>query len=158
MVGQTWPEDWDDRRRGVGCALCAEGRPDENEWGVRVFAGDVADAYLQRETPARGYTVVVFRGRHAADLTELTDDEVGAFWREVATVARAVEAVFRPCHLNHQALGNRTPHVHVHVVPRYADDPSPERPLGEDAWAAARRLDAADLSRQVAALRRALNA
>ena len=35
--------------------MCAQGRPDETEYGVRFFAGEVADAYLQRANIQRGY-------------------------------------------------------------------------------------------------------
>ena len=72
---RTWLADWEGRRRGVGCPMCAEGRPDETEYGVRVFAGRRADAYLQRTDVQRGYTIVVWRGRHVAEPTELTPEE-----------------------------------------------------------------------------------
>jgi diadenosine tetraphosphate (Ap4A) HIT family hydrolase len=44
-------------------------------------------------------------------------------------VASAVERHFRPVKLNYQLLGNAVPHLHTHLVPRYADDPAPGRPL-----------------------------
>ena len=31
--------------------------------------------------------------------------------------------------MNYDILGNSVPHLHVHVVPRYADDPRPEWPF-----------------------------
>jgi diadenosine tetraphosphate (Ap4A) HIT family hydrolase len=40
-----------------------------------------------------------------------------------------IERVFAPCHMNYQLLGNLVPHLHVHPVPRYLDDPAPGRPL-----------------------------
>ena len=61
--------------------MCADGRPDETAWGVRIFAGDVSDAYLQRAAIQRGYTIVIWRGRHVAEPTELDEDEAGAYWR-----------------------------------------------------------------------------
>ena len=36
--------------------MCAQGRPEETEYGIRFFAGEVADAYLQRAKIQRGYT------------------------------------------------------------------------------------------------------
>jgi len=45
-VPRTWPEEWDARRNGQGYPKCAEGRPGEDLWGVRIFAGRWADAYL----------------------------------------------------------------------------------------------------------------
>ena len=126
---RTWPEDWEARKRGENCPFCEQGRIESNEFGVRFFAGRVSDAYLQRRAPARGYSIVVFRGRHVAEPTDMTQAELLAFWSEVRGVARVLERVFEPCQLNYQLLGNAVPHVHVHIVPRYLDDPSPERPL-----------------------------
>ena len=109
--------------------MCAEGRPDETPWGVRVFAGEVCDAYLQRAAIQRGYTVVVWRGRHVAEPTELDADEAAAYWLELLRVGRALEAQFEPVKLNYDVLGNSMPHLHAHVVPRYADDPRPGWPF-----------------------------
>jgi hypothetical protein len=47
-MSTTWPPDWTERVRGKDCPMCAQGRPDEDEWGVRVLAGRFSDAYLQR--------------------------------------------------------------------------------------------------------------
>jgi diadenosine tetraphosphate (Ap4A) HIT family hydrolase len=62
----------------------------------------------------------------------LTTAEVSTFWSEIQTVARIIEQVFLPCHMNYQLLGNIVPHLHVHLVPRYLDDPAPGRPLPWD--------------------------
>jgi diadenosine tetraphosphate (Ap4A) HIT family hydrolase len=155
MTERSWPEDWEQRRAGLNCPGCRDGRPDEDEYGVRYLSVEHADAYLQRVTPVPGYSTVVFRGRHVPDPTELGPEENVAFWSAVAVAARAIEAVFRPCHLNYQILGNAMPHVHVHIVPRYLTDPAPERPLGDDTWSSASRVPAQVLREQVAALARA---
>lgn len=109
--------------------MCAEGRPDETLWGARIFAGEVSDAYLQRADVQRGYTIVVWRGRHVAEPTELAGDEGAAYWLEVTRVARALEAHLRPVKMNLNVLGNSLPHLHTHVLPRYADDPRPGWPF-----------------------------
>ena len=85
-----WPASFYELRRGEGCAMCAEGRPDDVPWGARIFAGEVSDAYLQRAEIQRGYTVVVWRGRHVAEPTELAADEAAGYWLEVVHVARAL--------------------------------------------------------------------
>ena len=109
--------------------MCEEGRPEDTRHGARIFAGEVADAYLQRADVQRGYTVVVWRGRHVAEPTELDPDEAAAYWRELLTVGRALERHFEPVKLNYQLLGNSLPHLHAHVIPRYADDPRPGWPF-----------------------------
>ena len=124
-----WPARFYELRRGEGCPLCAEGRPDETLRGVRVLAGEVADAYLQRAAIQRGYTIVVWRGRHVAEPTELDADEAAAFWLELLRVGRGLEEHFQPVKLNYDVLGNSLPHLHAHVIPRYSDDPRPGWPF-----------------------------
>jgi diadenosine tetraphosphate (Ap4A) HIT family hydrolase len=89
----------------------------------------VADAYLQRADIQRGYTVVVWRGPHVADPTELSEEDAAAYWLEVLRVARAIGSHFRPIKLNFDTLGNTVPHLHTHVVPRYLGDENPGGPL-----------------------------
>ena len=125
----TWPPDWEERRRGKDCPMCEQGRPDQTEYGVRVMAGRFSDAYLQRASWLRGYTVVIWRGRHVAEPTELGEGEAAGYWREVLRVGLAMERHYRPVKLNYQILGNAVPHLHTHLMPRFADDPAPGRPL-----------------------------
>jgi diadenosine tetraphosphate (Ap4A) HIT family hydrolase len=106
-----------------------QGRPEENGYGVRVLAGRFSDGYLQRASWQRGYTVVIWRGRHVAEPTELSDGEAVGYWREVLRVGAALERHYRPVKLNYQILGNAVPHLHTHLVPRFAQDPAPGRPL-----------------------------
>jgi diadenosine tetraphosphate (Ap4A) HIT family hydrolase len=124
-----WPESFYELRRGEGCPMCAEGRPEETRFGARILAGKVSDAYLQRDNVQRGYTVVIWRGRHVAEPTELSEEEAAAYWLEVLRVGRALEAHLQPVKMNYDLLGNSLPHLHTHVVPRYADDPKPGWPF-----------------------------
>ena len=128
-VPRTWPDDWDQRVGGDGCAMCAQGRPDEDEFGIRVYRSDTADGYLQKaDVGQRGYCIVIWRGRHVAEPTQLSDTEAGVYWDDVLRVARAIEVHYAPAKLNLMMLGNSLPHLHTHVVPRYVDDRDPGRP------------------------------
>jgi diadenosine tetraphosphate (Ap4A) HIT family hydrolase len=120
-----WPPSFYELRRGEGCPACSEGRPEEMDLVARIFAGQVSDAYLRRADIQRGYTISIWRGRHVAEPTELTDDEAAAYWLEVVHVARALEEHFRPVKTNYEVLGNALPHLHTHLILRYADDPRP---------------------------------
>jgi diadenosine tetraphosphate (Ap4A) HIT family hydrolase len=124
-----WPDSFYALKRGQGCPLCAEGRPDESHGSARFFAGEVADAYLRRAGIQRGYAIVTWRGRHVAEPTELSDEEATTYWRELLRVGRAVEEHFRPVKLNYNLLGNAIPHLHTHLIPRYEEDPRPGWPL-----------------------------
>jgi diadenosine tetraphosphate (Ap4A) HIT family hydrolase len=116
-------------KRGEGCAMCEEGRQDESSFGVRFAGGRHSDAYLQKEAMQRGWVVVVWRGPHVAEATELSDVDAAGYWREVLAVARAVETHFRPVKMNLMQLGNSLPHLHTHVIPRYEKDENPGGPF-----------------------------
>jgi len=109
--------------------MCEQGRPEKTEYGARIFEGEVTDAYLQRRKVQRGYTVVVWRGRHVAEPTELSRDEAAQYWLEVLEVGQRIERHLGPVKLNYETLGNSMPHLHTHVMPRYALDPRPEWPF-----------------------------
>jgi diadenosine tetraphosphate (Ap4A) HIT family hydrolase len=51
---------------------------------------------------------------------------------EMAEVGHAVARAFKPRKLNYEALGNGTPHLHWHLIPRHATDPHPNGPVWED--------------------------
>jgi len=109
--------------------MFSQGRPDEDEHGIRIHAGRYSDAYLQRASRQLGYTVVMWRGRHVAEPTELSETEASGYWLEVLRVAAALQGQYQPVKMNYQTLGNAVPHLHTHLVPRFAHDPAPGRPL-----------------------------
>jgi diadenosine tetraphosphate (Ap4A) HIT family hydrolase len=124
----AWPADWSARYSGATCSMCDENRPDEGNFGIRILAGRFSDAYLQRANVQRGYTLVIWRGRHVAEPTDLGDEEASGYWLEVLEVARALQQHYRPLKMNYETLGNTVPHLHTHLVPRYLEDPAPGRP------------------------------
>jgi len=126
-----WPENWADLVRGVGCDMCRSGlvRPDSDSYGIRIHAGRCTDAYLQRADVQRGYTVVIWRGRHVTEPTELNDIEAAEYWAETLKVSRALLRVYQPLKLNYETLGNSLPHLHTHLIPRFIEDPAPGRPF-----------------------------
>ena len=127
---RTWPDDWDERSRGLGCAMCANAAEVDNGYGVRILSTPTADAYLQRNGHQRGYAVVVWRGdRHVSEPTDLTDSEAISYWRVVLTVGRALKKHFAAARMNHETLGNAIPHLHTHIEARFIDDARPGKPL-----------------------------
>lgn len=127
---RTWPKDWERKRGGDGCPMCAEGRPELSHGrNARIQQGVVSDAYLARnDVGQRGYSIVVWRGRHVAEPTELGLEEAVQYLAEVLAVSRALEAHYQPAKMNLMMLGNTVPHLHTHVIPRYVTDDSPGIP------------------------------
>lgn len=152
-----WPRNWADLTRGVGCDMCEEGRPDANRYGVRIHTGPFTDAYLQRAAVQRGYSIVIWRGRHVNEPTELDDIEAAGYWAEVLTVARALIAVYRPLKMNYETLGNSLPHLHTHLIPRFTEDPRPGQPFPLSARQPDAKVPEEQLRADASALRELLN-
>lgn len=128
-VSAHWPANWSELIRGVGCEMCESDRSDRDGYGIRIRATKNTDAILQRANVQRGYTLVIWRGRHVTEPTELTDEEASEYWLDVLIVARALIRHFQPLKMNYETLGNSLPHLHTHLVPRYTEDPTPGRPF-----------------------------
>ena len=126
-----WPSDWERRRSGIDCPVCAQGRPDRTRSGsVRFALRPRSDAYLCKRAAQRGYAQVIWRGTHAADLTDLSPEESTEFMIDVHRVALALRDHFGGTLVNVQVLCNTEPHLHAHVSVRYLDgDVAPTVPL-----------------------------
>jgi len=153
-MDNEWPENWSDRISGRACEMCRSERADEDSYGIRIFSTDEADAMLQRADIQRGYTIVIWRGRHVVEPFELTESEAASYWKTTLTVAKALAAFYRPLKINYETLGNTVPHLHTHLLPRFVEDPAPGMPFplrpqsGDEA-----RIDPALLASDAAALR-----
>ncbi|GAA1984311.1 HIT family protein [Amycolatopsis minnesotensis] len=124
-----WPHNWTKLIHGIDCEMCENERLDVDRFGIRIHAGTYADAYLQRADVQRGYTVVIWHGRHVTEPTELADVEASGYWIEVLAVARALITNYEPLKMNYETLGNSLPHLHTHLIPRFTNDPRPGQPF-----------------------------
>ena len=151
------PPGWLDRvawaraRSGQDCALCADVHLAVNRFSYLVAELERSYVRLPRNQFHPGYTLVALK-RHANELFELEPAELAGFWAEVAAVARAVDALYRPAKINYGVFGNLCPHIHCHVVPQAATD-DPTRPLDMQPEI---RLSEAEYAERVATLRAAL--
>jgi diadenosine tetraphosphate (Ap4A) HIT family hydrolase len=94
-----------------------------------------------------GFCRVVWNS-HVKEMTDLAAEERNEVMAAVWNVEAAQREVMAPHKINLASLGNMTPHVHWHVIPRYQDDAQFPGPV----WVpVARTTDAA-----VLAARRAL--
>jgi diadenosine tetraphosphate (Ap4A) HIT family hydrolase len=154
-----WPAHWDALRRGENCVMCDEPDTEDKPGGVRILDGRWTNAYLSRWPVRPGYAYVVWKGSHVAEPTELSPGEASGFWSEVGLVAATLERRYQPMKMNWLSLGNNVPHLHVHLVPRYADDDHAGGPIEADAFERAREqpLDDETLRTEAAALRALLS-
>ena len=75
---------------------------------------------------------------HVREMTDLTTGDRRHLMAVVFATEAALRAHTRADKINLASLGNLVPHLHWHVIPRYADDRHFPAPI----WAAARRASA----------------
>lgn len=77
----------------------------------------------------------VILNRHVKEMTDLDDIERLRLMEVVFGVEEAVRKVLQPDKINLASLGNVVPHLHWHVIPRFAHD----RHFPNAIWGEARR-------------------
>ena len=97
------------------CELCV--RPNSREiWHDDMLY--VIDA-SNHELP--GYVRVVLN-RHVKEMTDLTDDEKRHVMDVVFFIESTIRSYLKPEKVNLAEFGNMTPHLHWHIIARFADD------------------------------------
>ena len=102
------------------CAYCMEGEL-VAKFGIKICELENSKVYLFKEQSHKGRVIVAHK-KHVGDMNELTAEERGAYFEEVAMVARALMAAFKPNKVNYGAYGDTGHHLHFHLVPKYADE------------------------------------
>lgn len=127
-------EKWDALVRGEGCPVCAEVSSDapSNEEGFFVADLDFSRLRLAANQFVAGYCVLLCR-KHVQEPYDLSKEERGMYFEDIACAGQALDRVFKPLKMNFNILGNAVPHLHAHILPRYHGDPAPHRPIDPDA-------------------------
>lgn len=112
----------------LACPLCA------GDGGVLVFRNEQLRV-IQVDEPGFPAFYRVIWNAHVAEFSDLTADERNVCMNAVVAVESVLRAELRPTKINLAALGNMVPHLHWHVVARFAWDSHFPAPL----WAPAQR-------------------
>ncbi|OGI44971.1 MAG: HIT family hydrolase, partial [Candidatus Muproteobacteria bacterium RIFCSPHIGHO2_01_FULL_65_16] len=97
------------------CPLC---RP-ENE--TVLWRDDHCRIVLVNDADHPAFCRVIWEV-HVKEMTDLDEREQMHFMAIVFTLERALRELLKPDKINLASLGNQTPHLHWHVIPRFADD------------------------------------
>jgi diadenosine tetraphosphate (Ap4A) HIT family hydrolase len=118
--------------KSTTCELCstAGGRPIFDNGRARVVVVDEPDY--------PGFIRVIWNA-HIKELTDLSAEERAEFMHVVFAVEEA-SAVLAPDKMNVASLGNMTPPLHWHLIPRFADDAHFPGPI----WSERRRSVSAE--------------
>ena len=106
------------------CVFCA------TEGGQRVYA-DALCRVVVTDEPFTGFCRVI-AARHVRELTDLPGSDRQHLMRVVFALELALREMLHPDKMNVASLGNLVPHVHWHVIPRFADDSHFPKPVWAD--------------------------
>jgi diadenosine tetraphosphate (Ap4A) HIT family hydrolase len=129
------------------CPLC------EDVGGVLVHRTDLLRVVRAEDTPAHPAFYRVIWNAHVSEFSALPDNQRAALMDAVVQVERVLLAHLAPVKINLASLGNVVPHLHWHVIARFADDAQFPAPI----WAPpVRERDTQNLCAQLPALDAAL--
>ena len=114
------------------CELCT------SPGGELVWRSALCRVVLIDDTDYPGFCRVILN-RHEPEMTDLAVNERQAMMRVVFAVESALRHLINPDKINLASLGNVTPHVHWHVIPRWREDRCFPNPI----WGLAQRTDVA---------------
>ncbi len=112
-----------------------------------LYRNDKLSVILVDDAAYPGFCRVIWN-EHVKEISDLAPSDRMLLNDAVWHVELALRDVMKPGKVNVASLGNMTPHVHWHVIPRYADDAHFPNPV----WTAAVRTT----DEPVLAARRAL--
>ncbi len=119
----------------MSCELC------EHEGGAVIYRNNFLRVVLVDDPDYPGFCRVICNS-HVAEMTDLPVAQRSTLMMTVCKVEQALRDVMQPDKINLASLGNMTPHLHWHVIPRYRDDKHFPQPV----WGTAQRVS----TRQVA--------
>jgi diadenosine tetraphosphate (Ap4A) HIT family hydrolase len=97
-----------------------------------IFRNDRLSVIAVDDAAYPGFCRVVWNV-HVKEMSDLAPDDRTALMDAVWNVEQAMRSVMTPDKINLASLGNMTPHLHWHVIPRYAGDAHFPNPVWSDA-------------------------
>jgi len=132
--------------REPGCELCALSAP-------AVWRGEKFSVIVVEDASYPGFCRVIWHD-HVREMSDLPRDDRLLVNEAVFLVEEAVREVMQPLKVNVASLGNVVPHLHWHIIPRFADDAHFPAPV----WAQAVRETDPDILAKRRALAEQLGA
>jgi diadenosine tetraphosphate (Ap4A) HIT family hydrolase len=100
----------------VSCVLCLQ------PGGEVVWDDGFARVVLVGDADHPGFCRVILN-THEKEMTGLPDAQRARLMEMVFIVEQTLRELLAPDKINLASLGNVVPHLHWHVIPRFADDP-----------------------------------
>ncbi len=112
-----------------GCVFC------NSVGGELLWQNDLCRIVMVEDASYVGFCRVILN-KHVKEMTDLTEAERVNIMHITFTVEKVLRDVLQPTKINLASLGNKTPHIHWHVIPRFENDAH----FPETIWSAEVRL------------------
>jgi diadenosine tetraphosphate (Ap4A) HIT family hydrolase len=96
------------------CNLC------DLNLGPRIVESTHWQLVLNRNQNLLGKCFLALR-RHLEAVPQLSSDEWADLHQQLVRATQALSQAFQPAHFNYAFLQNQDRHVHLHIIPRYAE-------------------------------------
>jgi diadenosine tetraphosphate (Ap4A) HIT family hydrolase len=120
------PQQWLKQANKEHCPYCRKEEDPLQSVTIKDFQYSEMCAHPQ--VCLKGTCYLITR-EHYVELFDLDDIALLGFMREVQIAARALKEVTGAFKINYEIHGNTAPHLHLHLFPRYLDDPFPGGPI-----------------------------
>ena len=114
------PEGWLFQAQKENCPYCRKDPDPEQSVTLKFFRHSELCAYPR--VCLKGTCYLITR-EHYVELFDLDDATLLGFMKEVQVAARVLKQVTGAFKINYEIHGNTAPHLHLHLFPRYLDDP-----------------------------------
>ena len=89
--------------------------------GELLWQNDLCRIVLVDDPDYVGFCRVILN-KHVREMTDLSEVERDRLMQTTFTVEQVLRDVLQPTKINLASLGNKTPHIHWHVIPRFEND------------------------------------
>jgi len=135
----------------ASCPLCS------SDGGEVLFRDDLLRVVLVDEAGYPGFVRVIVNA-HVREMTDLVPVDRQRLLAAVLAVESAQRETLAPHKINLASFGNVTPHLHWHVIPRFADDAQFPEPVWGTRQREADPARIAERRQRLGALRAAIGA
>ncbi|WP_215780410.1 MULTISPECIES: HIT family protein [unclassified Paludibacterium] len=128
----------------LNCELCFPGEE------TVLFRDEKLRVILVDDPVYPGFCRIIWQ-QHIKEMSDLSEADRQHLFAWLMHTERAVREVLNPDKINLASLGNMVPHLHWHVIPRFADDAHFPAPIWATAARDSKRSAPSDLAERLRA-------
>lgn len=114
------PDEWLFLAKKENCPYCQKADDPSDSVTLKLFKHSELCAHPQ--VSLKGTCYLITR-EHYVELFDMDADTLKGFMQEVQLAAKILKEVTGAFKINYEIHGNSVPHLHLHLFPRYLDDP-----------------------------------